>query len=575
MVGKSVITASRMALLASLLLNCGALHAVEQAHYMLVLDVSNSMWAQIEGRSKMEITREVIGDLVRDWPASQPMGLVAYGHRSKRCDDIETLIPVEAVDAERFTRTLDTLEPRGRTPLTASLRHAAEDLDYRDQPATLIVFSDGVESCDQDPCALVRQLEEDNPLLTAHVVGFGLAADAAESQLSCIAELSGGRYFTAGTGSELHQVAQEIYAATVGKAAEAERLQASFERALKAQTIELDAALANGQLERAEEGLQALQRLVAELPEHRETLSTFEQQLAQLRTARERQEHIDSLRALAERAEAAGDAQRAQQIYGEILDLDAGNTAAQAASERLVDVQRRAVEEAEARREPYEPELVAIPGGCFEMGSPPSEEGRQENERQHRVCVDAFRIGKYEVSQAQWQMVMGNNPSRFSGCDDCPVEKVSWTEVNDYIAELNARTGQRYRLPTEAEWEYAARAGTQTAYWWGNSVGRNKANCDGCGNRGDDRHAAPIGSFAPNPWGLYDTAGNVWEWTCSAYDAAYGGAEQQCAGTTYAGQMALRGGSWGLNPTWARSATRFRYTPDARSYYLGFRLARD
>ncbi|NCC36512.1 MAG: formylglycine-generating enzyme family protein, partial [Chloroflexia bacterium] len=98
------------------------------------------------------------------------------------------------------------------------------------------------------------------------------------------------------------------------------------------------------------------------------------------------------------------------------------------------------------------PTMVRIPGGCFQMGSPPDELGR-DNERQHEICVEAFSIGKYEVTQAEWEAVMGSNPSRFSGCADCPVENVSWDEVQEYIGKLNADTGGGYRLPTEAEWE--------------------------------------------------------------------------------------------------------------------------
>jgi formylglycine-generating enzyme required for sulfatase activity len=219
--------------------------------------------------------------------------------------------------------------------------------------------------------------------------------------------------------------------------------------------------------------------------------------------------------------------------------------------------------------------MVHIRGGCFEMGSPASEIGRYDDERQRRVCVNAFKLGKYEVTQAQWKAVMGNNPSRFSGCENCPVEQVSWNDVQGYIGKLNARTGQHYRLPTEAEWEYAARAGTTSAYPWGDSVGRNRANCDGCGSQWDDKRTAPVGSFAPNAWGLYDTAGNVWEWTCSAYDQDYGGAERRCAGKNDAGSRVDRGGSWGNVPRGVRSANRGRDAPDNRGSYLGFRLAQD
>ncbi len=108
--------------------------------------------------------------------------------------------------------------------------------------------------------------------------------------------------------------------------------------------------------------------------------------------------------------------------------------------------------------------MVAITGGCFQMGSPVSEPGRDRDERQHRVCVESFDIGKYEVTQGEWQAVMDSNPSRFRSGDRYPVESVSWNDVQDYVRELNRRTGLKYRLPTEAEWEYAARAGTTTPF---------------------------------------------------------------------------------------------------------------
>ncbi len=226
-----------------------------------------------------------------------------------------------------------------------------------------------------------------------------------------------------------------------------------------------------------------------------------------------------------------------------------------------------------ALRAGFEPEMVRVGGGCFQMGSPPSESGRDDDERQHRVCVDSFSIGEYEVTQAQWVAVMGSNPSRFSGCDRCPVERVSWNDVQDYIGKLNARSGKRYRLPTEAEWEYAARAGSTTAYPWGDAVGLNRANCDGCGSQWDGRRTAPVGSFRPNAWGLYDTVGNVWEWTCSLYDSSYGGAEQRCLVKNDARSRVNRGGFWHNGPRRVRSATRYRNGPYNRNNNLGLRLA--
>jgi formylglycine-generating enzyme required for sulfatase activity len=197
--------------------------------------------------------------------------------------------------------------------------------------------------------------------------------------------------------------------------------------------------------------------------------------------------------------------------------------------------------------------LHRIPGGSFRMGSPSSEEGREDDEQPHTVRVGEFWLGETEVTQAQWQAVMGSNPSSFKG-DDLPVERVSWNDIQEFIKRLNTRTGERFRLPTEAEWEYAARAGTTTAHYWGDGIGRNNANCDGCGSRWDNRQSAPVGSFKPNTFGLHDMLGNVWEWTCSQYKESYDGREQKCA--VSARKYSLRGGSWYDGPGYVRSASR-------------------
>ena len=171
---------------------------------MLVLDVSNSMWGQIDGVSKIEIAREVIADLMLDWDASTHLGLVAYGHRREGdCSDIETVVPVGPVDAESFIAQVNNLIPRGRTPLTASVMQAAQDLSYADRPATVILVSDGIETCNADPCALAAELERTGVAFTAHVVGFDVADPEEQAQLACIAENTGGLYLSASNAEEL------------------------------------------------------------------------------------------------------------------------------------------------------------------------------------------------------------------------------------------------------------------------------------------------------------------------------------------------------------------------------------
>ncbi|CAK0741100.1 formylglycine-generating enzyme [Gammaproteobacteria bacterium] len=214
-------------------------------------------------------------------------------------------------------------------------------------------------------------------------------------------------------------------------------------------------------------------------------------------------------------------------------------------------------------------EMVAIPGGTFMMGSPETEKDRNSDERQHQVTINGFEMAKTPVTQSQWKAVMGNNPSYFQGCNDCPVEQVSWNDAIQYIEKLNALTGGGYRLPTEAEWEYAGRGGRAGKLYCGGN------NLDAVawyyGNSDGKTH--PVGQKAPNGYGLYDMSGNVWEWTCSEYDGDYGGGEQHCQTSSDADRV-YRGGSWFYDPLGLRAASRGGLSPGSRGSYLGFRLAR-
>jgi len=220
----------------------------------------------------------------------------------------------------------------------------------------------------------------------------------------------------------------------------------------------------------------------------------------------------------------------------------------------------------------FEPKMVRITGGSFQMGSPTSETGRDSDEKQHRVTVKDFEIGQYEVTQAQWQAVMGNNPSHFQGCTDCPVENVSWNDVQDYLEKLNRQTGKNYRLPTEAEWEYACRGGVAGQRYCGGNNPDRVAWYDG----NSDSKTHPVGQKTANDFGLYDMSGNVWEWTCSAYDSDYSGSEKECKINDTGDPLAVRGGGLDDTPAWVRSALRYRggYFPASRLNYTGFRLAR-
>jgi formylglycine-generating enzyme required for sulfatase activity len=234
------------------------------------------------------------------------------------------------------------------------------------------------------------------------------------------------------------------------------------------------------------------------------------------------------------------------------------------------------------------PSMVWIAGGRFKMGD--VQGGGSSNEQPvHDVSVGRFAMGRYEVTFAEYdkfaEATGRNKPKdRGWGRGNRPVIYVSWYDATAYAEWLSQQTGQKYRLPTEAEWEYAARAGTTTKYWWGNEIGKNRAACDGCGAEwGWDakRMTAPVGSFAPNAFGLYDTVGNVWEWTCSEYENRYNGKEKTCKnkatikkGGENQSHFVLRGGSWNYVARGTRTANRYGWQPTERGRNGGFRLAR-
>ena len=223
--------------------------------------------------------------------------------------------------------------------------------------------------------------------------------------------------------------------------------------------------------------------------------------------------------------------------------------------------------------------LVQLPGGSFEMGCSPGDAACKGDELPaHRVRVPPFRIGRHEVTQSQWTAIMGANPAQLQD-ERRPVEMVSWDDIQKFLTRINDATGDPpYRLPSEAEWEYAARAGTHTAWWWGAEIGQGNANCDGCVDPAGDRETAPAASFTPNAFGLHDTAGNVAEWVQDCYHETYGAAPKDGSarvGPCPEGYRVVRGGSWLSRPERLRSADRQRGWPTDRSGDRGFRLARD
>lgn len=239
------------------------------------------------------------------------------------------------------------------------------------------------------------------------------------------------------------------------------------------------------------------------------------------------------------------------------------------------------------------PVMVAIPPGKFTMGSPSAERGREEYESpEHSVTIARpFAVGKYEVTFAQWDACVADG-----GCDgyrpadegagrgNHPVIYVSWNDAQSYVMWLKAKTGKQYRLLSEAEWEYAARAKTETSYYWGPVANHDMANYgkdDGTAGlaQGSDswQFISPVGSFPPNPFGLYDMSGNVWEGTADCWHEDYLGAPDDGVAWTTGGdcgQRILRGGSWASAPAFLRSATRGRDPTGTRAYNYGFRVAR-
>ena len=256
-----------------------------------------------------------------------------------------------------------------------------------------------------------------------------------------------------------------------------------------------------------------------------------------------------------------------------IIERDRANSNEELAKQKLADI-KKSQEEAEAYKLRViqivnELEMVLIPAGKFMMGSPASEKDRNENETQHEVIITKpFYMGKYEVTQEQYEAVVGNNPSIRTKETKLPVTKVSWEDCQEFIKKLNAKTSGGYRLPTEAEWEYACRAGTATAYSYGASLTESDANIGG--------NIMEVGSYKPTAFGLYDMHGNVWEW-CNDWDSTLqDGKVTDPKGPSTGNFRVLRGGSfYGRGGSKARSSARGSNTQTYRvSDGGGFRLAR-
>lgn len=222
-------------------------------------------------------------------------------------------------------------------------------------------------------------------------------------------------------------------------------------------------------------------------------------------------------------------------------------------------------------------EFVLVPAGEFEMGSPFEEKDKFPNEcPAHKVTIEkSFYMGKSSVTQKQWKKITGKNPSHFKG-EDRPVEMVSWTEVQKFVKKLNEKEHtDKYRLPSEAEWEYACRAGTQTRYPFGNDESKLDEYAWYAENSGGQTHT--ISRKKPNSWGLYDMHGNVWEWVQDNWHENYKGSpsNDNAWEDKEDSHRVSRGGSWYCDASLCRSASRFRRDPENHISNLGFRLLRE
>jgi formylglycine-generating enzyme required for sulfatase activity len=241
-------------------------------------------------------------------------------------------------------------------------------------------------------------------------------------------------------------------------------------------------------------------------------------------------------------------------------------------------------------------EMMLIPGGTFIMGSPKEEENSMDSERpQHEVTIEPFFMGKYQVTQAQWRFVaqlpqvnreLEQDPSHFKG-DNRPVEQVSWEDAVEFCDRLSQYTGRTYRLPSEAEWEYACRAGTTTPFHFGETITTDLVNYNGNYTYGNGvkgvyrKETTEVGSFGvANNFGLYDMHGNVYEWCLDDWHENYTDAPADGSAwfssddklSDKTGRTVLRGGSWDYRARYCRSASRGRYSRDYRNRYFGFRV---
>jgi formylglycine-generating enzyme required for sulfatase activity len=254
----------------------------------------------------------------------------------------------------------------------------------------------------------------------------------------------------------------------------------------------------------------------------------------------------------------------------------------------LTAVRERALKRGDPFRECAKdcPWMIVVPAGDFMMGSPVDEKGRDPNEGpEHLVTIARpFAVSMYDVTFDDWDacVKVGGCPREGGANDNSwgkhnrPVINVNWDDAQAYVAWLRKMTGKEYRMLSEAEWEYAARAGTTTAFYWGDELDIKNANCHRCENEWSGLKTSPVGKFKPNPFGLFDMAGNVWQWVQDCWNADYNGAPTDSlpCETGDCEKRVVRGGSWYYYPADPRSAYRYGDKKDDRNYNTGFRVGR-
>jgi formylglycine-generating enzyme required for sulfatase activity/uncharacterized caspase-like protein len=228
---------------------------------------------------------------------------------------------------------------------------------------------------------------------------------------------------------------------------------------------------------------------------------------------------------------------------------------------------------------PQCPEMLVLPAGTFTMGQ---KRGDRSERPAHTVSITSpFAIGKYEVTSGQWNECVKAGACSFKAVkgnpgDNTPVRDISWLDAQEYVRWLSRITKQEYRLPSEAEWEYAARANTQTRFWWGDKLGTGNANCKDCGGTWDRKMPARVDAYPPNPFGVYGTNGGVWEWVSDCWHKSYDGAPKD--GSSWdkpdCRENVIRGGSWRNDASYIHSASRFKYDFSVRYIQNGFRVAK-